>query len=69
MDYYRQCTLTKGQTSEVAWIPEKHAVLNKYLRIGDDNGWQVTSVGGRKNGDYLKEHERDYLTQRRASDI
>ena len=72
--FYKQCQLTKGTSSEVAFIPEKFAVLNKYLSIdkeeGPDNGWQVTRVGGtRVDGAYLKEHERNYLSQREASDI
>lgn len=73
--FYKQCTLKKGTSGEVAWIPEKFAVLDKYLLIdskepGDQNGWQVTAVGtNRVDGAYLKEHERNYLTQREASDI
>lgn len=68
--FYRQCTLTRGTTSEIVWIPEQFAVSGKYLKIKDDNGWQVTHVGtSRTEGSYLKEHERNYLTQRQASDI
>lgn len=73
--FYKQCTLTKGPSSEVAWIPEQFAVQDKYLLIdskdeGDENGWQVKVVGAnRVDGVYLKEHERNYLTQREASDI
>lgn len=72
--FYRQCTLERGTQGDVAWIPEQYAVLDKYLRIkkdGDDeNGWKVVTVGAsRVDGAYLKEHERNYLTQREASDI
>ena len=72
--FYKQCQLGRGQQVDVAWIPEQFAVLNKYLRIkkedGEENGWQVKTVGAnRVNGAYLKEHERNYLTQREASDI
>ena len=72
--FYRQCTLTRGTEGDVAWIPEQFAVLNKYLRIKkegvEENGWQVTTVGAnRVDGAYLKEHERNYMTQREASDI
>lgn len=70
MTYYRQCTLTKGQTSEVSWIPEQYAVLGKYLRIEDDNGWKVMTVGAtRLAGDYLQARERDYLNHRKVTDI
>lgn len=69
MTYYKQCRLVKIATTQVAWIPEVFAVIGKFLRIGDDNGWRVESAGPRKDGAYLFRHERDYLTQRRASDI
>lgn len=67
---YRQCVLQRGTEGDVAWIPEIHAKPGKFLRIGDENGWQVKEVGSfRREESYLLEHERDYLTQRRASDI
>ena len=70
MTYYKQCTLTRGSTSEVVFIPETFAVMNKYLRIGDENGWQVKSIGAnRVEGAYLKEHEREYLNHRKITDI
>jgi hypothetical protein len=69
MTYYRQCVLTKGPTSEVAFIPEKFAVDGKYLRIGDDNGWQVREVGkNRTSGEYLQEYtERAHLNHRKVT--
>ena len=49
MTYYRQCVLVKQEypaiSEQVAWIPEQFAVLGKYLRIEDDNGWRVEEVG------------------------
>lgn len=69
MTYYKQCRLTKGVATQVAWIPEAFAAIGKFLRIGSDNGWRVSSIGGRMESGYLFRHERDYLTQRRASDI
>lgn len=72
--FYKQCTLQRGTQGDVAWIPEKYAVEGKYLRIKkdgtDEDGWRVASVGAnRVDGAYLKEHERNYLSQREASDI
>lgn len=72
--FYRQCKLQRGTEGDVAWIPEKFAVQDKYLLIekktGDENGWKVIEVGSnRVDGAYLKEHERNYLTQREASDV
>ncbi len=73
-EFYKQCTMQRGTEGDVAWIPEKFAVEGKYLRIKKDgteeNGWKVVHVAtNRVEGAYLKEHERNYLTQREASDI
>lgn len=68
--FFKQVTLTKGATSEVAWIPEEFAKVGKFLRIEDDNGWQVEKVGSRRmSGVYLAEHEREYLRHRKVTDI
>ena len=69
MAYFRQCMLTKGRTSQVAWIPERFAIINKFLIIEDDDGWQVKNVAGRKSGDALQENEREYLNHRKITDI
>lgn len=79
MIYYRQCTFVKeaegSTTSQVAWIPEKYAVLGKSLYFGKKTNnpqelWVVSSVGDvRLSEKYILEHERDYKTQRTASDI
>lgn len=70
MTHYKQCRLVKdGTRTQVAWIPEAFAVVGKILRLGFDDGWRVASIGGRMESGYLFRHNRDYLTQRRASDI
>lgn len=77
-EWYRQCTFEsptdKGKTVSTAWIPENLAVVGKKIYFGKktktpERLWTVTSVGGRQSGDWLTEHERDYLSQRKASDI
>ena len=77
-NFSRQCTLKKkdayGFEEYVSWIPEEHAILNKFLKIKIDgfweDGWQVTSVSAyRKKSSELNERSRDYLKQRKASDI
>lgn len=53
--YYKQCKLSKssenGDLIETAWIPEKFAKKNKYLKLkhkGEQiNGWKIISVGTR----------------------
>ncbi len=77
--WYRQCTLTSptedGKMCQIAWIPEKFAVKGRVVYFGKKTAspkrfWTVVSApAARKSGAYLGEHERDYLTQRQASDI
>jgi hypothetical protein len=60
---------------ETAWLPEKLAVLGKKVYFGNktkepEQLWEIVSVSdNRLPESYLKEHERDYKTQRQASDI
>lgn len=71
--YYKQCTLKRGTEGDTRWIPEKFAKVDQYIKVKRDgveeDGWQVLSVGARRDGQYIMEHERNYLTQREASDI
>lgn len=57
----------------VTWIPSQFARLNNYLKLKVNDawqdGWQVVSVGGEQPETYIRTHERDYLTQREASDV
>lgn len=69
MIYYRQCKLKKGDTISVAWIPEKFAKRGKWLKIKDEDGWQVIDIYGRAREDYVLTHSQDYKHQREASDI
>jgi hypothetical protein len=56
-----------------AWIPEEFASVGKKLRLFRNdcwqNGWVVVEVGTKLESQYVFEHERDYVTQREASDI
>lgn len=51
-EYYKQCTLKRGDTTQVAWIPEKYAVKDQYIQIRNPdtnewvNGWLVMGDGG-----------------------
>ena len=76
--FYCQCELRKPVSKDsyqtnIAWIPEKFAVMNKFVKIktenGWDEGWQVTYVGAKQKADLVEAKERDYLRQRKASDI
>lgn len=76
--WYKQCHFTSptqdGYKCKTAWIPEHLAVVGKKVYFGKktDNPerfWEVQSAGGRMQESVLRERERDYLTQRQASDI
>ena len=76
--WYKQATFTcpveDGETVSVAWIPEHLAIVGKKIYFGvktnkPERLWTVIASGGRKSGEYLGAHERDYKSQRQASDI
>jgi hypothetical protein len=67
---YRQCTLQRGQTCYHAWLPETLAKVGKMVYWNPNEMWKVISAGENSvSGDYVRELERDYLHQRKASDI
>jgi hypothetical protein len=67
--FYRQCVLQKKDIRKTAFLPEQFAKINKYIKIKEDDGWQVVSVGIRLPDYLVDELERDHLDQRKASDI
>lgn len=75
MAYYKQCTLRhiKSNWVRTSWIPEEFAQEGKILAMkeGEEwvDGWKVTDVFTRASESYVREHERDYKSQREASDV
>lgn len=72
--YYKQCTMCIDRTYQIAWIPEKFAEVGRRIILGKREPeapvWTVTHVSDmRIEGSYILAHERDYKTQREASDI
>lgn len=76
--YYCQCNMRKkienGYKLNVAWIPEKFAQKGKVIKLKWEDGtweegWEVMFVGARQEAEKVEENERDYLKQRKASDI
>ena len=69
---YVQCILKKGKTTQTSWIPEKYAVVGKYLELHDGdiwkNGWQVKSIGAKVSKEAVDVLEQDYKRTRKASD-
>lgn len=69
MNFYRQCRMSKGPASQVAFIPEPFARIGRFVRLLDDDGWRVDSVGRRVSDQWLTEKHRADRHQREASDI
>ena len=77
--FYKQCRFASptenGVMGHIAWVPEKFAELGRVVYFGKkrsnpDRYWKVTQVSNhRVPEDYLIRHERDWKTQRQASDI
>ena len=57
-----QCLLRKGETKQVAWIPEKFAKRGKVVRLRDEDGWRVVETYTSKPPEFVREHERDHRT-------
>ena len=73
MKTYSQCRLRRKSTEQVAWIPTNYAVVGMVVRITENNftedGWEIISCGQPVDRKFIEEHERDYMRQRRVSDI
>jgi len=76
--FYCQCDLARptdeGRQLMVSWIPEEIAKVGATVRLKDENGtwtegWLVLAVYGRRPLSYLREHDRDYINQRKQSDV
>lgn len=73
----KHCLLTQaGFVNQLAWLPEEYAVKGRVLDLKDretkewSRGWVVGTVYEPiLDYDYIRDHERDYKTQREASDI
>ena len=68
-----QCLLGHSSRYQVAWIPERKAVVCAIVELIDKDrrhpGWRVISAGTRLPEAYVRERSRDYVNTRRASDI
>lgn len=71
---YKQCTLVKGDTREVSWIPWNFAKKNKPIKLKINNnwdeGWMVETVSSISvNEEYLIEFKNNYKDHRNITDI
>ena len=75
---YTQCEYSQAGTvdgrpikrSDVSWIPSEFAKMGRKILIdGKDGVWTIESVGGTKSSTDAIADSRDYLNQRKVSDI
>lgn len=64
-----QCRLRKGEQEQVTWLPTGYATLGEYVRLGDDDGWQVIEVGTTLDSKFVNERSRDHKNMRKMTDI
>jgi len=76
---YSQCLLYKyipnfGTLKTVGWIPESFANKGRILKLQKDDGswsdgWTVLAIYSTHAESFVLQHERDFVRQRKASDI
>lgn len=67
---YRQCALQKGDSHHMAWIPEQFAVVGKFIKIKEDDGWEVKFVSdGTRTAEEANQASQLYKKTRKASDV
>lgn len=74
VESYKQCTLRKENSYTVAWIDAKCAVVGNVVTIKHDDGsldegWRVETASAPLAAKIVEGNERNYLKQRKASDI
>jgi hypothetical protein len=70
--YYRQCKLQKKNTFQTSYIPEEFAVMNKIIKLRDNNvwddGWKVIAVSSSRHADdNLPDSHSSIKAHRRAT--
>ena len=71
---YKQCILQRNTSMQFTWIPEKYAVLDKWLALENngewEEGWKVTYVSCMsQEHDETMSHSQDYKKTRESSDV
>lgn len=75
MSKHVQCKLQKDSTIMTAWIPVKAAKLGATIDLddpqhGETKGWTVMEVGTYSvPSEWARDRSRDYLNQRKMSDL
>lgn len=73
-EYYKQCTMTRENSTYVAWIPERLAIQGKTVNLKKDNGewdngWYIEDVGGRMLYDDVNTQSQEHKRHRDVTDI
>jgi len=77
-DFMRQCEMERARPdgsreTTTSFIPEEFAQVGRYLKLKDNDqwvdGWKVVSVGARRSKKESNDRSRDFLRQRKASDV
>lgn len=71
---FRQCLLRKEDRVLTTWIPDSFASVGKLLKLKNDNGewddgWKVVETYNRVSEKEVIDNSRDFMRQRKASDI
>lgn len=69
MTPYRQAVLRRGVRIRVAWVPANLAVVGRYIKLFDEDGWKVIWVSKKMDGDWIRDRSNDHRYQRRVSDV
>ncbi len=59
---YKQCVLKKGNQTQVSGIPEEYAKIGNRLKLRDEDGWVILSVGQNVipySNSIIKQHKRN----------
>lgn len=79
-EFYRQCNLRRQVGPDhfediMSWIPDEIAKVGNIVRLRNSaeeewsENWLVVAAHERQPWSHLKERERDYVNQRKASDV
>lgn len=73
---YIQCALERNEWHHMAWIPEKFAIIGKFVKIKNEDetwqdGWKVVGVSDKivKTAAEANAQSQLYKKTRKASDI
>jgi len=71
--YHVQCKLKKklasGESIQTTWIPKEFAKKGKFVKLKDDDGWEVVEVYSSMLTKDVQKNERNYTHHRKATDI